>query len=515
MDTSGKPQRATYPWFCAGDLNAFFGLMLDNVTNLVLLTVLLEGFQHNGVPFPRAFIFSHMIPGTALGVMFGDLVYTWMARRLARRTGRTDVTAMPLGLDTPSTIGIALAVLGPVYAQSGDPMVAWQVGMATMMFMGVAKLALSFAGGWVQRVVPQAGLLGSIAGIGIALLGFLPLTHIFAQPVVGMVALGLVLYTLVARLRLPGNLPGAAMAVLAGTLLYYALGQAPPLSGLAGWSFTPPLATLGFLQGLARAVDFLPIAIPFGLLTIVGGINVSESARVAGDEYKTRDILLTEALATLLAGITGGVSQSTPYIGHPAYKHMGGRAGYTLACGLFVGLGGAFGLISFIVGALPTAAVAPILIFVGLEIVTQAFQTCPRAHYPAIALSFLPILGYLVLIQWNTILGGLRLTAGDLPAGLAHDYTIVRVLGGGFILTAMLWGAFGAKLVDRQLTAAALYVGACAVFSLFGVIHSVEPAGGLYLPWALENNFPWQLAAGYAALAILLLALSRFGTPPA
>ena len=101
----GMSQKSKYPWFCAGDLNAFFGLMLDNVTNLVLLTVLLDGFQHNGVPFPRAFIFSHMIPGTALGVMFGDLVYTWMARRLARRTGRTDVTAMPLGLDTPSTIG--------------------------------------------------------------------------------------------------------------------------------------------------------------------------------------------------------------------------------------------------------------------------------------------------------------------------------------------------------------------------------------------------------------------------
>ena len=89
------------------------------------------------------------------------------------------------------------------------------------------------------------------------------------------------------------------------------------------------------------------------------------------------------------------------------------------------------------------------------------------------------------------------------------------MLGGGFILTAMLWGAFGAKLVDRQLTAAALYVGACAVFSLFGVIHSVEPAGGLYLPWALSGNLSWRLAGGYAALAILLLTLSRFGTPHA
>jgi adenine/guanine/hypoxanthine permease len=508
------PRNLKYPWFTAGDLNAFFGLMLDNVTNLVLLTVLLEGFQHNGVAFPRQFIFTHMIPGTALGVMFGDLVYTWMARRLAKATGRNDVTAMPLGLDTPSTMGIALVVLGPVYAQSGDPMVAWQVGMATMVFMGLAKLVLSFAGGWVQRIVPRAGLLGSIAGIGIALMAFLPLTHIFSMPIVGLTALGLVLYSLVARLRLPGNLPGAAVAVSAGILLYYILGEARllgvaySLPSLSDFGFAPPLPTLGFLDGLDRAVDFLPIAIPFGMLTIIGGINNTESARVAGDEYKTRDILLTEAVATLLAGLTGGVAQSTPYIGHPAYKRMGGRAGYTLACGIFIGLGGAFGLISFIVGALPTAAVVPILIFIGLEMVTQAFEACERSYYPAITLSFLPILGYLALIQWNTIIGGLQLADSSLPPGLAHDYSIMRVLGNGFILTSMLWGAFGAKLVDHKLPAAAGCLAVCSLFSLFGVIHSVDASGSLYLPWAISGDLHWRIAIGYAAFALMLLALN-------
>ena len=364
-------QKSKYPWFSAGDLNAFFGLMLDNVTNLVLLTVLLDGFQHNGVPFPRQFIFTHMIPGTALGVMFGDLVYTWMARRLARRTGRTDVTAMPLGLDTPSTMGIALVVLGPVYAQSGDPMVAWQVGMATMVFMGLVKLALSFAGGWVQRVVPQAGLAGihrrhrhRVAG--------LPAAHPYLRhaggghggPGPGAVLAGGPAAASRESARRGGGRAGRDAALLhpGGSR---ALGAAYSLPSLGDCGFAPPLPTLGFLDGLGRAVDFLPIAIPFGMLTIVGGINVNESARVAGDEYRTRDILLTEAVATLLAGLTGGVSQSTPYIGHPAYKRMGGRAGYTLACGLFIGLGGALGLISFIVGALPSAAVVPILIFVG------------------------------------------------------------------------------------------------------------------------------------------------------
>jgi len=503
MDT-----RPRLPWFCAGDLNAFFGLMLDNLSNLVVLTgILVVAFG-----FPQEFIFTHMIPGTAFGVMIGDLIYTWMAFRLARRTGRSDVTAMPLGLDTPSTIGVAFAVLGPVYLETHDPMITWQVGMATMMLIGVVKLGLSFAGDWVRRMVPQAGLLGSIAGVGVALLGFLPLVGVFRLPLVGLVALGLVLYALVARLRLPGRLPGAAVAVLVGTALYYALGAAGWLGGAFAvpalqLDFTPPVPTLGFIDGLPRALAFLPVAIPFGVLTVVGGINVTESARVAGDDYSTRDVLLAEAVATLAAGLTGGVAQSTPYIGHPAYKAMGGRAGYTLATALFVGLGGVFGYVSFIVAALPAAAVLPILIFVGLEIVSQTFAACPRSHAPAVVISFLPTVANLVLIEIGLVLGNLKLTPGALTGEMALDYQVIVILGNGFILTAMLWGAAAAQLIDRRLPGAALFFGLCAIFSLFGVIHSVRADGGLFLPWETSQRLPWELALAYGGVACLLGSL--------
>src|SRR5213596_1119398 len=100
-----------YAWAAPGDINAFFGLMLDNVMNLVILAgILIFVFG-----FPEDLVYTRMFPGTALGVMFGDLVYTWMAFRLAAREGRTDVTAMPLGLDAPSTIGMAFTVLGPAF----------------------------------------------------------------------------------------------------------------------------------------------------------------------------------------------------------------------------------------------------------------------------------------------------------------------------------------------------------------------------------------------------------------
>lgn len=501
-----KPRRIR--WWASGDVNAFFGLMLDNVTNLVLLAGILVGTYG----FPAPVIRDRMIPGTALGVLVGDVVYTILAVRLARRTGRDDVTAMPLGLDTPSTIGMAIAVIGPTYAASGSAQTAWQVGCATLVIMGVVKVILSFMGDWIRRAVPDAGLLGSLGGVGIALLAFLPLVEMFKMPVVGMVSLGLVLYTLVARIRLPGRLPGAFAAILAGTIVYYAMGP----MGLLGDHFSAPqihaglspaLPTLAWLRGMPMALTYLPIAIPFGLLTIVGGINVTQSAQLAGDAYRTRDILLTEAVATLVAGLFGGVAQSTPYIGHPAYKAMGGRAGYTLATGLFIGLGGMLGIVSVIVDLIPVAAIVPILVFVGLEIISQSYRACPDRHAPAVTLAFLPSVAYLVLIYFDQFAGFLASTGADLTPELARTHGVMQVLGHGFIVTAMIWGGAVAHLVDRKMAQAGLYLLLAAALALFGVIHSVTPQGEIYLPWRTGSTLPYAVGAAYAVTAAVLGAV--------
>jgi AGZA family xanthine/uracil permease-like MFS transporter len=501
-----------YEWFVLGDLNGFFGLAFDNLTNLSFLAgILIFAFG-----FPADIVYTRMFPGTAIGVLFGDLVYTWMAFRLAKKKKSSQVTAMPLGLDAPSTIGVALAVLGPAFlamkgsgmAEHEAAMMTWYIGMATMMFIGVFKLVFSFFGSWVQKVVPQAGLLGSLAGIGLALIGFIPLVDVFGTPIVGMVALGLILYTLIAQIRLPKNFPGVLASIVVGTALYYLI--AP--HGWAGGTYTPP--TLGFVQGLGPALKFLPIALPFGLLTVIGGINVTESARVAGDDYNTRDILLTEAVATLIAGMCGGVAQSTPYIGQPAYKQMGSRAGYTLLTGLFIGIGGMLGYVSWFVEIIPRAVIAPILIFVALDIMCQAFLACPAKHAPAVAFSYFPTIARLLQIKMSnpSLVPTANFNAAMIEQGRALPELLVTVaLGNGFILTAMLWGAFIAKLIDRELKTASLYLWILAGFTFVGIVHSAIPDGSMYWPWTLPDparQIPYQFAAGYAVLAIMMFALS-------
>ncbi|MBM4388358.1 MAG: MFS transporter, partial [Deltaproteobacteria bacterium] len=213
--------------------------------------------------------------------------------------------------------------------------------------------------------------------------------------------------------------------------------------------------------------------------------------------------------ATIIAGFCGGVAQSTPYIGHPAYKEMGGRAGYTLLTALFIGFGGVFGYISFIVGLIPEAAVMPILVFIGLEITVQAFQESPREHAPAVAFSFLPIVAYLVYIELAPFMSEAAAKGFSFSAEQTTLFIVTKILSGGFIITAMLWGAFAAALIDRNRFSAMIFLLISGFLALFGFIHSVSPEGGIYLPWNAASDTHYFIAASYGIVALLCLMLPR------
>lgn len=503
-----------------GDINGFIGLVVDNLSVLAFLAGALIGIFH----FPAEVIFGKMFPGTALGALVGNFIYT----RMALRSGRADACAMPLGIDAPTTIGLALLVLGPAFVafrqQGMDETAAanatWHLGMAAMVVMGVLKTILSFFGDWVLRHVPRAGLLGSIAGIALVLMGFFPLVDILRVPIVGLTCFGIVLYALVAEGRLPLRIPGVLFSIIVGVLLYYGLGPfdllgpgfhapAPPQ-----WRFNLPWPTLGFVDGMQYTLPYLALILPFGLLMVVGGINVTESARAAGDDYNVRDILLTEALATLVAGICGGVAQTTPYIGQPAYRAMGGRTGYTVLTGLFLGLGGVFGYLSNLVELIPLAVLAPILVFIAIHITMQAFEATPQKYFAAVVVAFFPAVANMVAIKLGTPSIVSPQHFGELFAqsdrGLP-ELAVIVILGNGFIITSMIWASFVAALIDHRPRRAAAIVVLGAALTVFGIIHSVDPGGSIYLPWRLADAaraLVWQFTAAYLVLAATLLVLS-------
>lgn len=572
-----------YQWFTLGDLNAFFALFLDNVVNLLILAqILIFGFK-----FPADVVYYKMIPGIALGVMVGDLTYTYMAFRLAKKTQK-HVTAMPLGIDTPSTIGIAVAILGPVFLMNKASMgearaadFAWQIGMAVMIVMALVKFITSFFGDIIQKFVPTAALLGSIAGIGLAFLSAEHFIDTMKEPISGLISLGLILFIFIAHYKLPFKIPGAAAAVILGAIAFYIV-SAVGLLDPAAKEFAPPakmqaafpIFSLGALN-IKTATGFLTIAIPFGFLTIIGGINVTESARLAGDDYRTRDILLTEAGATFAAGMFGGVSQSAPYIGHSAYKKMGARAGYTLLTALAIAIGGWFGLIPVLVEIIPKPAVAPILIFVGFEITALAYQMSPLRHAMGVTFALVPSIlffGYLKIkdtiynvseavksfngkrdqafntfnpepvIQQayatlktigannpdlagaiSTIVGGAMTStgpvAGLVPLFISGQFPYLEALANGFIVTAMIWGAAVTFIIDKQMLKAMLTLMLGGLLSLFGIIHSATRNSEIYIPWLHPNidqmhMIPYKFALAYAIVGIMLFGVSLISEKP-
>ncbi len=546
-----------YRWAAWGDINAFFGLTLDNVAVLLILTTAISstvawGEQAVGRhAFSPDFVMTHMVPGTAIGVLVGDLVYTWMAFRLARKTGNRTVTAMPLGLDTPSTFGMAFLVLLPALQQAASPdnpltqgesgpamRFAWHVGMVVLLMIAGIKVVLAPLGNQVRKLIPRAGLLGSLAAIALALISFLPLVNdgVASVPLIGMVVLSVVLLTLVAHQRLPFGIPGALAAFAVGLAIHgvgswldwltgarvvprLEMPEGHSLNVLSFWPFgAENMAWWG--QVWAEALGRLPVALPFALATVVGGIDCTESAAAAGDEFDTGHVLWTEAVASLVAGLLGGVIQTTPYIGHPAYKKMGGRAGYTLAAGLFIGLAGVLGWF-VVLEAIPRGALYPILIFVGLEITAVSFQATSPRHHPALALAIMPALAAMALLCIKSVFGPFA------PQVASEENLLVlqtlRCLSNGFLLTSLLWASALAMMIDGRTRMAAVFMLVAAAMAFCGMIHSPLPDEQVGLPWdvlakmpegmreAVACQTPWHWTAAYLLSAALLGVLGLAG----
>jgi len=523
-------------------------LVLDNLAGLLLLFILLS----LRFGFPGEMVLTSLVPGTALGVLVGDIAFFFLAFRLAKKTGRDDVTAMPLGLDTPSTFGMIFFVLGPSFVAGRDlmglePMAAatrtWHIGIWCLVLSGLFKIACAPFCGYVRRAVPRAGLLGSLAAIALVLISFMPILDIFAHPLAGMLALAIVLTSLVGRIPLPGQIPGTLVALVVAGAVYYAscwvglpnyhFPELPsvvwfPTQWLDAWTF-------GWVGSFNDALPYLPIAFPFALMTIIGGIDCTESAAAAGDEYDTRQVIAIEGFATLIAGLSGGVIQTTPYIGHPAYKAMGGRAAYSLATALVVGSAGMVGYFSIVNAYLPPAVVFPILVFVGLEITAQSFYATPRRHYAAVALGCVPALAFLALSFPGQVFGDPSARAANFgPAGLdsllAQKLSTMTMLSNGFILISLLWAWALSAIIDRKLATAALVFVAAAVLTMFGFIHSPLAENRLFLPFGPESwgaivldsvnrGAVMEFVAGYLACAavfglwVIAVPMANSGVP--
>jgi AGZA family xanthine/uracil permease-like MFS transporter len=329
-----------------------------------------------------------------------------------------------------------------------------------------------------------------------------------------------VLISWTANVRLPGGVPGGLAAVILGTLIGW-IAHLFGWGGVQGAQVVEAFGKFGLhlpipggevFQGLADIGPLLVTAIPLGVYNFTEGMNNVESAAAAGDNYNLRHILLADGVGAIIGSILGSPFPPAVYIGHPGWKSVGGRIGYSLATGVVIGLVCFLGLTALLLAIVPAVAILPILLYIGLVIGAQAFTASPAKHAPAVVLAIIPNIAAWGQLQIDGALGAAGASADKVIDALGNNgvlYHGMSLLGGGAVLAGLILGAMAAFIIDRDFNRAAIYSLAGAVLAFFGFIHGVK------LSWMAE----WQVALGYALFAVICYVVgvreSAVATEPA
>lgn len=527
------------PPLTRGDLDGFFGLMVDNLLQFLVILELCRTL----CGMPEEFILGTVFPGAALSLIVGNIYYSWLARRESMRTGKP-MTALPYGINTVSLFAYVLFIIAPTFRElSADPSiapecaarVAWQVGLVACLLSGVVETVGGFAAGWVRKVTPRAALLSTLAGIAVGFISMEFILRTYATPLIGLLPLGLVLVTYLSRVRWIGGVPGGMLAVAAGTGLAWlmsALGApgAVPVGGeglFVGAGFHPPVPMLGDLWAALTSPHVwtrISIIIPMGLINLLGALQCIESAEAEGDSYPERPCLVVNGVGSMAAAAFGSCFPTTIYIGHPGWKRMGAGWGYSAVNGVFFGVLATLGLVGPISRIVPVEAAMAILVWIAVVITAQAFTATPRHHAPAVVLGLLP-----GLAAWGWQLIELTRTAGSVTGFLAEGTTLpafveaisgstipyldgLMTLKAGFLFSATFIAAIAAFLADRRFLQAAVWAVVAAAFSLAGLMHAytLTPAA---LREEIRPGFAWPMALGYLGFGLVCLLAKKFARP--
>jgi len=473
----------TYKLFVRNDFSAFWALFTDNLINLMVLA----GVCQFVFQMPADIVFGRIIPGAAVAILAGIAVYVWLARRVALREGK-DVTALPYGISTPVMFVYLFGVIGPIYWSTNDPVLAWQVGIGAGFMGGIVAALGAFIGPFLKRVTPRAGMLGTLCGIALVFIGTVPLATIFEDPFIGFASMIIILWGLVGRFRLPFNIPAGLLALIVGTVVALAMGKAS--ISFEGVGVYPPLPYFGDLiagiQHLFANPELFLVLVPVQIYNFIETMNNVESAEAAGDSYPVATCQVTDGVGTMIGAVFGSPFPTTAYIGHPAYKRMGAHAGYIIAVGAVIPLAAIFGLLAFLNTLIPTAAAAPVLVFVALSLITNTAYSVKTEHMAAVTIAMMPHVSAFLMVKWGSMMNALgavgveglprlgdeALTAALLQQGAHFEGHLA--LSQGAILTGLIWGAIVASVIDGRFRNACGFALAAAGMSLVGIIHSAS-----------------------------------------
>ncbi len=499
----GPQEKVSLPLWTPGDTNAFFGLGFNILVNVLTLTGLTIGV----VGIPANDVLGTVLPALGVALILGNLYYTFLARRLAVRENRDDVTALPYGPSVPHMFIVVFVVMLPVFLSTKDPVKAWEAGLAWAFLIGVIVMIGAFVGPYIRKLTPRAAMLGTLAGISITFISMRPAAQMWEAAWIGLPVLAIILIGFFTDVKMPFNLPVGLLALLVGTSLGWATGfMDGPAVGDAVNNIAVGIPDQRFdllFNGLSDLAPLLGTAIPLGVYNFTEAMSNVESAAAAGDSYNLRSVLLADGAGAIIGSAFGSPFPPAVYIGHPGWKDAGGRANYSLASGAAIGFLCFAGLFGVLDALLPVPAIVPILLFIGLLIGAQAFQATPRLHAVAVVAALLPNLAQWVQGTVDNALAAAGTSADkvgmDALNGAGVIYEGLKTLGEGAVLVGLLLGTIVTFILEKKFRYAAIAAVVAAALSFIGLIHAPE------VDWAAAP----KVAAGYLLFA-LVCALCSF-----
>ncbi len=508
-------------WFVGGDIDGFLGLALDNLIQILLII----GLCRSVLGYNDDLIFGKILPATGLSLLIGNFAYAQQAHQLAIKENRNDRTALPYGINTVSLFAYIFLVMLPVKLTALDQgldeqsaiTLSWKAGMVACLGSGLIESGGAFCANLLRRWLPRAALLSTLAGIalGYIALGFLLRTY--THPIVGLTVLAIILVTYYGHLNLP--VPGGLLAVLVGIGLAWSTGLITIDTVKWGQEFNqiglrlPHIELSNLWLARRELLPWLNVIIPMGIFNLLGSLQNIESAAAAGDIYPVKSSLLINGIGSITAAGLGSCFPTTLYIGHPAWKEMGARIGYSWLNGLFMCSACLLGLFGLIAELIPIEAGMAIVLYIGLVIAAQAFQATPKLHAPAVALGLLPgLAGWgALLIKAGVRAGSASNESNAFTPELLESLKLSDVwasgafaLEQGQIITAMFLASILVYIIEQKFLAATFISLIAAFSSWIGIIHAWKFNQSdvvLNIGWGVGRT--WSV--GYLLMALIFL----------
>ncbi|CAF1646733.1 unnamed protein product [Rotaria magnacalcarata] len=505
-----------FPLFVLGDIDGFVALFMNNLATLLAVILGLR------IVFENDIIYGKIIPGVSLSMLWGNLYYVYMARKLAYKENRGDVCTMPYGINTPGAFAFIFSIILPTYfgcinGQSGRNKreceeLAWYVALASNFTAGIILLLLCVVGEFIRKNTPGVALLSSISGIGFTYLALNEYLQVAASPIVSFLPFVIVMLGYFSGVKF-GPVPVAFVALVVGTILGWSTSLNKAVDVRNATLIVKPYPLVFPIQAMFSHINeitpYLSTTIPTAISIAIGTIQCVESAKRAGDFYPTREAMFADGIGTLIASLFGSILGMTTFIGHPAFKKMGAKQAYSIANGIaFLPLC-FFGINALLLSIIAIVSVNPIIIFIGLVICADTLAITPKRHYPAFLLGLMPIVA-----DW---------TKGTIISGVSDAYTSFVInqtefnrnvtahisgfsyrgllnFSGGSLLQCIFITAIFMYMIDRKFIRAAIWSLLAAFFAFFGLINA--PGVGVLTK---KNDDGWRFAVAYIMMAVLFV----------